>query len=257
MNDLTNRHFLITGAASGIGQATARLLHSRGASLSLWDVNEPALRKTAADLAAHCAVVDVTDETAVTKALAQACAARGPLHGVVHCAGIIHTGAFSDVSAAAHRRVIGVNLVGSLLVAHAAVPYLRQTGGSLILLSSISAFYGPPEYASYAASKAGVLNLAQTLRLELEADGVHVGVVCPAFVNTPLLRTQQTRLFARFGVAHSADDVARAIVRGVRRRRFMIWPSANPALFHFLSKAAYPFGHLLMKSFWGKEETRR
>lgn len=252
MNGFADCHFIVTGAASGIGLATARLLHDQGAQLTLWDIDAERLTEVGQALGVETAVLDVTQPEAVTQAMARAVAAAGPLSGLIHSAGVIRTGPFADVSLNDHQRIIAVNLLGSLNVAHAAIPHVRSTRGSLVFLSSISAFYGPPEYTSYGASKAGVLNFAQALRLELEEDGIHVGVVCPAFVDTPMLMTQNTRLFRRFGVAHHPEQVATTILRGMKQRRFMLWPSRNPAFFHFLSKAGYPLGHALMRLFWGK-----
>lgn len=241
------RTFLITGAASGIGLATARLLARRDVPLHLWDVNEAALTAVGVELGAQTAVVDVTDATQVQNGLA-ACRELG---GVIHAAGIIYTGLVADIPLAQQQRLIHVNLGGTLNVAHAALPYLKAGRGSLVLMASTSAFYGPPEFGTYAATKAGVLALAQALRLELERDGVHVGVVCPFFVQTPMIEAgQKTKLYGRFGVAHTAEDVAAAIVRGLEKRRFMIWPSYNPAFFHWLSHIAYPLSHQFMRFFW-------
>lgn len=245
-----DRHFLITGGASGIGLATARLLAAQHACLSLWDVNEVGLRQVGEELGAQTAVVDITEAEAVERALAEALSRRGALHGVIHAAGIMHTGPFEATPPAAHRRMIDINLFGTVLVAYSAVEALKATRGSLVLLSSISAFYGPPEFATYGATKAGVLGFAQAIRLELEQAGVHVGVVCPFFVATPLIEGQQTRLFKRFGTVHTPEAVAHSILNGIKRRRFMIWTGTHPPLFHWLSHAAYPFRHLFMRLFW-------
>jgi NAD(P)-dependent dehydrogenase (short-subunit alcohol dehydrogenase family) len=244
------RHFLITGGASGIGLTTARLLKAQGARLSLWDVNEAALRQAGETLGAQTAVVDITEPAQVEWALTEALNRHGSLHGVIHAAGIMHTGPFEAIPPAAHRRLIDINLFGTVLVAQTAVAALRATRGSLVLLSSISAFYGPPEFAAYGATKAGVLGFAQAIRLELEQSGIHVGVVCPFFVATPLIEGQQTRLFKRFGVAHTPEAVAQSILNGIRRRRFMIWTGAQPAIFHWLSHAGYPLRHLFMRLWW-------
>lgn len=242
-----NRTFLITGAASGIGLATARLLASRGGQLILWDVNEAALTAVGAELGADTAVVDVTDSDQVQTHMASC----GALNGVIHSAGIIFTGLVADIPIAKQQQLINVNLGGTVVVAHAAIPYLKASRGSLVLMASTSAFYGPPEFGTYGATKAGVLGLAQTLRLELEADGVHVGVVCPFFVQTPMIEAgKTTKLYDRFGVAHTPEEVAQAIAQGMEKRRFMIWPNRNPAFFHWLSHVAYPFGHQLMRFFW-------
>lgn len=177
--------FIITGAASGIGLATARLLQSRGAKLALWDQHADALAKVAAELHTCGIPVDVTSIQSVQAAIGQSIEYLGGLSGLIHCAGILDAGLFGEKPIDSHRRVVEVNLFGTLNVAHAALPHLRQTSGSLVMLASASAFYGTPEYAAYSAAKAGVLSFAQSLRVEY--PDVHIGVVCPLFVSSPML----------------------------------------------------------------------
>jgi 3-dehydrosphinganine reductase len=236
------RGFLITGAASGIGLATERMLKSRGARLVLWDQNTAVLEKAASDLDAPHATIDVTQPEQVQSALVDAARDLGCIDGVIHCAGVLRTGLFETIDIGTHRRTVEVNLFGTLLVVHKTLPYLRTSRGSLILMCSVSAFYGPPEYASYGASKAGLLTFAQALRIELAATGIHIGLVSPHSVDTPMLDKQnrQARFVQRFGTPHSADDVAKAILRGIERRQFMIWPSQQPRLIFWLSRFLNP-----------------
>jgi short-subunit dehydrogenase len=198
-------------------------------------------------LGAETDVIDITDIAQIQAALAT----QPRIDSVIHSAGIIYTGLVSDIPIEKQQRLIEVNLIGALNVAYAALPCLKASRGSLVLMASTSAFYGPPEFAIYGATKAGVLGMAQALRLELEPDGVHVGVVCPFFVDTPMIREgEKTRLYGRFGTAHTPDEVAQAIVTGIQKRKFMIWPSRNPAFFHWLSHYGYPLSHVMMRWFW-------
>jgi NAD(P)-dependent dehydrogenase (short-subunit alcohol dehydrogenase family) len=247
------RGYVITGAASGIGLATARLLKGHGARVALWDQNATALEQAAVELDAACATVDITQPDQVKQAMTGAAQDVGSIDGVVHCAGILRTGLFENVTIDTHRRILEVNLFGSALVTHSALPYLRSSRGSLILMCSVSAFYGPPEYASYGASKAGVLALAQALRVEHAGSGIHIGVVSPHSVNTPMLDEQnrKARFVQRFGTPHSAEDVARAILHGIERRHFMIWPGAQPRLIFWLSHFLNPsLSYQVMRRLW-------
>lgn len=251
MPNLQHRTFLITGGASGIGLETARLLRQHGATVALWDVNEAGLKQAESALGAETAVLDITQPAQVQQAVQQLITQFGALHGVVHCAGILRSGTLQQIPLEQQIKVVEINLTGSVILLNATLPHLAQTHGSFVLLSSISAFYGPPEFATYGASKAGVLSLAQSMRLEMEHSGVHIGVVCPFFVATPMLAdAANARMFKRFGVAHTPQEVAQAILHGIHRRKFMIWPSLNPFFFHWLSHMAYPLSHWFMKLFW-------
>ncbi|MCQ3929251.1 MAG: short-chain dehydrogenase [Chloroflexi bacterium] len=225
--NFSGKNYLITGAASGIGLATARLLKQHGAVLVLWDFNAGALEQTAQELQCHFKVVDVAQPDAVQAGFAEAISQVGRLDGVIHSAGILRTGPFESLDIDTHRRTIEIDLFGAVAVAYAALPYLKQSHGSLIFLGSGSAFWGTAEFNSYGAAKAGVLNLAQALRTELAGTGVHVGVVNPLFVGSPMLdeTNRQAKYIRRFGIVHTPEQVAEAILKGLDKRRFMIWPS--------------------------------
>ncbi|MDX1992623.1 MAG: SDR family oxidoreductase [bacterium] len=249
------KKYLVTGGASGIGLATAQALFKRGAQLALWDVNAPALEEAAGELVAFPAWVDVTRHE-VEPAMRQVREEMGGLDGVIHCAGILHTGLFEQIDRERHQRMVEVNLGGTLAVAHAALPFLRESKGSLVMMGSVSGFYGPPEYASYAATKAGVLNFAQAIRIEVESAGVHVGVVTPNLVDTPML-SKEVRENAHLMSSKSplmetssADLIAKAILRGLRRRDFMIYPTWRVRVVHWLTRYAAWSAHALMRRTW-------
>src|SRR5690349_17179945 len=130
MQHLLAKHsFIITGAASGIGLATARLLQEAGAQLALWDSNAESLDQVGKALGAQTTVVDVTCEDQVQDAVSRAAARFGAIHGVVHAAGILRTGRFEQIPMTTHRRMVEVNLIGTLLVTHATLPALIATRG--------------------------------------------------------------------------------------------------------------------------------
>jgi len=242
----TNKHFLITGAAEGIGLATAQTLKAKGAHLTLWDVS-PTVAERAQTLGAASAVVNVTDEAQVTQAMQ----AIDTLDGVIHCAGIARTGLFDQVPLSEHKRVLDVNVYGTMVVAHAALPKLKQSRGALVLMGSVSAFYGAPEYSSYAASKAAVLNFAQGLRIELEGSGVYVGVVNPHFVDTALYQNHVTKTALSRGnplfiEVKTPSEIAQSIVRGIERKSFMIRTGWRSMLIFRISRYANFVAHPLM-----------
>ncbi|MBE2268008.1 MAG: SDR family oxidoreductase [Anaerolinea sp.] len=255
MGSFSGKHWIVTGGGSGMGLATATLLTKLGAQVALWDVNDACLGCAEA-MGALGVVVDVTQPESVAAALAQTIAAFGKIDGVLNAAGIMRTGLLEAIDPAIQKRIVEINLGGSVIVAHAVIPYLKQTRGSLIFFGSVAAFYGTPEFATYAATKAGVLSLAQALRVELDAAGVHVGIFNPHFVNTPMMTDNHNseatlaRSKSIFVTQHEPDDMAKAIVHGVAARRFMIVPSWRERLIYALSRYAEFGGHMLMKMNW-------
>jgi 3-dehydrosphinganine reductase len=251
---LSDKNFIITGAASGMGLAIARLLRQRGAQVVLWDRDAAALQVIATELASSSSVVDVTQVDQITQALQAAVALfGGRLDGVIHAAGILHAGEFEAVALADHQRTIQVNLIGSLNVAYAVLPHLKLSQGSLLLFASVSAFYGAPEYTSYSAAKAAILSLAQALRMEYQEHGVHIGVVCPLFVSTPMLQgyngaTRLIRSQSPFFNTRTAEAVAPVVVAGLQRRQFMIFPGWRTRLLYLMSRYAdalmYPISRI-------------
>lgn len=250
MTDFKDKRFIVTGAASGIGLATARLLRARGAALVLWDQDAALLANAARELDTPSVALDVTQPDSVREALAQSISRIGGLDGVIHAAGILRAGLFGQVALEDHRRTLEVNLFGTVNLAHAALPHLKQSGGSLILLSSVSAYYGAPEYSVYGASKAGVLGFAQALRAELAGSRIQIGVVCPLFVNTPMLNGHNGDTFlirsrSPFFQTFMPEQIAAAILRGLERRSFMIYPGWRSRLLFAMSRFGSPLMHHL------------
>jgi short-subunit dehydrogenase len=249
-----NQGVIVTGGGSGIGLAAARELKARGAHVMLWDRDAAALESAARSLNTACMEIDVTRSADVQAAMHEAANTLDGLHTVIHAAGILRTGIFDTLDIEAQRQMIEVNVGGTITVAHAALPYLKKTRGSLILLSSVSGFYGAPEFAAYSATKAAVLNFAQALRTELAAAGVHIGVVAPLFVNSPMLQSNQSAALVSskspLNHIYTPEQVAQAIIRGLEARRFMIFPGVRPRLIYLLSRYFAFLSHSLMSSSW-------
>jgi short-subunit dehydrogenase len=122
-------------------------------------------------------------------------------------------------------------------VAQAALPHLKASRGSLILMCSAASFFGTPEGAVYSATKAGVLNFVQAIRLENARSGIHIGAICPTFVETPMVSAEarQTNGFKRLGIAHTADTMASIIVQAIERRAFITYGSFQARCVHWLA----------------------
>ncbi len=208
-------NILISGAASGIGAATARLFHARGWHVGLLDVDEKALTALAAELGgAWHAPLDVVDAAAVKAALTDFCTqSGGQLRLLFNGAGILRTGAFADIDLEQHTRLVQINVFGVLNLCHAAYPYLKVTPEAQVInMGSASALYGVQQLASYSASKFAVRGLTEALELAWREYGIRVGDLMPPFVDTPMVRSQAQRppVMRRLGVRLEAEQIAEA-----------------------------------------------
>jgi NAD(P)-dependent dehydrogenase (short-subunit alcohol dehydrogenase family) len=182
---------LITGAAAGIGRATAERFASEGASLFVVDVAREGLEETAK----HCSTLgasvahrlcDVGSEKDVLETV-QSCVDRfGKLDALVNIAGVLMLRHLQDISLADFERVIRINLTGTFLFCKAAMPHLLLSKGSIVNTSSTSALAGMPYAAAYGTSKGGVLALTRTLAVEFGKQGVRCNAVCPGSIKTAM-----------------------------------------------------------------------
>lgn len=181
---LQGRRILVTGAASGIGQAIAALFAAEGARVA-WCDRQPLAFPPAHDGIALA--MDVADEASVHDGVAAAAERFGGLDGVVNAAGIANTDLLAELKPADWRRVLDVNLTGTFLVCSACEPHLRAAGDATIVnLSSGQGLQPFKRRGAYAASKAGVISLGKTLALEWAP--IRVNTVCPGAVDTPMVR---------------------------------------------------------------------
>jgi 2-keto-3-deoxy-L-fuconate dehydrogenase len=179
--DFEGRRVLVTGGASGIGQATARLLGSRGAQVAVLDRDAPPESDTVLGLTA-----DVTDDAAVSGAVREVVDAFGGLDVLVNNAGIGAQGTVEDNDLDEWRRVLDVNLLGMVRVTRAALPALRQSREPCVVnVCSIVATAGLPERALYSASKGAVLALTLAMAADHVGEGIRVNCVNPGTVDTP------------------------------------------------------------------------
>lgn len=179
---------VVTGGASGIGQASAQRLARAGWSVALFDREADALARAAAIVGPGTSThtIDVTDEAGIVAALT---AIGGPIRGLVNSAGIAANAPLADTSAELFRRILDVNVVGSFLMAQKIVPYMERAGGGAIVnIASVSGLQGNLGRTAYGASKGAVVTMTKVMAVELAAVKIRVNAVAPGPVDTPMIK---------------------------------------------------------------------
>lgn len=185
---LEGRRIIVTGAASGIGAAVARLAAAEGSRVGCFDRDGAGAAALAAGLPlpGHSEQVDVTDPEGVSRAMESAARALGGIDGLVNSAGIVALGPVTELSYETWRKVIDVNLTGTFLVSQAAVKYLRAAqDAAMVNIASAQALIPIAGSSAYAASKGGVQSLTKALAAEL-APAIRVNCICPGLIDTPM-----------------------------------------------------------------------
>jgi NAD(P)-dependent dehydrogenase (short-subunit alcohol dehydrogenase family) len=233
---------LITGAADGIGAAAARRLASEGAQLVLIDVQREKLEALAFDIGtmALSRVADITDLPALEQAVDAATARFGGIDVVVANAAIDAIGPTAEMDPETFDRVIEVNLLGTWRTLRATLPAMVGRPGYVLIVTSGGAVVPPPYQAPYSASKAALVALAHTLRIELRPPGGRVGVIWFGPIDTdhahrsvdePLMRHAMRRIPKGFLRYSPVDGAAKAIERAiVHRSRSVVYPASYAPL---------------------------
>jgi len=256
MVTLRDKRCFITGAASGIGRATALAAAAEGAVLFLTDVNTARLEDTVRDVraaggrvAAHRAL-DISNYEAVQSFAAFIHESFGSMDVVMNIAGISIWGAVDTLEHKHWRQVIDVNLMGPIHVIESFVPEMIQAGrgGHLVNVSSAAGLFGLPFHAAYSGAKFGLRGVSEVLRFDLERFGIKVTLVCPGAVNTGLVDTIQI-----IGAGLSPDELrdmkehfrkravspekaAEAIIRGVKRDQYLVFTSNDTRIGHWFQR---------------------
>jgi len=229
--DPRGRVALITGASAGIGAATARVLAEAGMRLALCARRGDRLEALAAELGARGALVsvhpvDVTDEAAVRAMVDEVARRHGALDVLVNNAARGLAARFEDTTTAEFRALLELNLLAPIVAIQAALPHMRRQGrGHVINVSSVVGRRNIPGRAAYGATKFALGAISEALRLELRGTGIVVSLVYPIYTATEFHQAETRRMeMRRTGPIQSAETVARAILRCVRRPRPEVYP---------------------------------
>ena len=263
---LAGRKCLVTGAAGGIGRATAIAAAARGADVVVTDIQAQPLEGTAEAIRAaggtvlHSATADVTDRGAIQALARDVHATHDSLDVVMNVAGTSVWGPVERLADEHWRRMVEVNLMGPIHVIEAFVPPIVEAGrgGHLVNVSSAAGLLGLPWHAAYSAGKFGLRGVSEVLRFDLRRHGIGVTLVCPGGVDTPLVESMQIvgvdrahpamrKMTARFRRhAKSPEHVAKRILDGVERDRYLVYTSADIRAAHLLQRVFPPAYELIM-----------
>ena len=219
---MTRRAVLITGAAAGIGRATAHRFAREGFLVGAYDVDDAGLAELAGELGDDVVTghLDVRDPGEWSEALTSLTAASGGrLDVLVNNAGILYSGAFTTIGLMDQHREVDVNVKGVLNGCYLAHPYLAGTGNAHVVnLASASAIYGQPELATYSATKFAVRGLTEALDLEWRDDGITVTALWPLFVDTSMTAGVDIASTRSLGIRLRPEDVAEEVYRAATGR---------------------------------------
>ncbi|GFG51222.1 short-chain dehydrogenase [Mycolicibacterium agri] len=224
---MSSRVAVVTGGASGMGEAICHELGGRGHKLAVLDIDGQAARRVCSQLrdegaSALAVVADVSDRSAVEEAFAKVRSELGPVHILVTSAGLVDFAPFTEITPQAWDRLIAVNLTGTFHCCQVAVPDMVEAGwGRIVMISSSSAQRGSPKMAHYAAAKGGLLSLTKSLAREYGPLGITVNNVPPSGIETPMQHKSQAAGFlppneqmaGSIPVGHlgTGDDIAAAV----------------------------------------------
>jgi NAD(P)-dependent dehydrogenase (short-subunit alcohol dehydrogenase family) len=266
VKEVRGRRCLITGAASGIGRATAIAVAERGAEVHLTDIQDlgdvvAAVERSggrvgsaiAADIADHGAVVALAEEMQAT---------GGSMDVVMNIAGVSTWGSIERLRHSDWQKMVDVNLMGPISVLECFVPPMIEAGrgGHVVNVSSAAGLLGLPWHAAYSASKFGLRGVSEVLRFDLRRHGIGVSLVCPGGVRTPLVDSVEIVGVDRSdprvqgAVAHfmrravTPERVAERIIEGIEKDRYMVFTSPDIRIAYWVQrKFAWPYEVLMRR----------
>ncbi len=254
---MSGKTVVITGAAGGIGSALARRFGRAGARVALLDLDAGRLDALAVELdglgiESMAAVCDITDREDCDRAVGKVIDAWGGVDVLINNAGLTHLSPFAETDISVYHKLMDVNVFGAINATHAALPSLLQRRGTVVAMSSVAGFSPLPTRTGYSAAKHALHGLFDTLRAELEPQGLKVLIVCPGFTKTDMASRalgadgsvgghRRTTVGTHADPADVADEIFRALLKGRRllvmsrvgKLAFVLW-RVWPALYQRL-----------------------
>lgn len=262
--EIPGKKVLITGAASGIGKATALAMAERGARLFITDVNPQGLEETRGEIEEAGGEVclsislDISDYHAVRNMADEIHAAFGPLDILANVAGVALFSQVEDMTHDQWERIVNVNLWGPYHAIECFVPEMVRAGkgGHLLSVSSTAGIIGLPWHVAYAGTKHALVGSSEVLRYDLRKHGIGVSVILPGAVNTGLVKTAVINadegacekgrgLFSRHAIA--PEKVAGLIIGAIEKNRYMVITSMDIKLLYLLKRMSPPAYDLVLR----------
>ncbi|MHA1998363.1 MAG: SDR family oxidoreductase [Promethearchaeota archaeon] len=241
--EFQGKKIIITGGSSGMGKSMARLLAVEGASVSIIARNKDRLEAARAEIEAakrdenafiEALQVDVTDESGVSVAMDAYMEQHGVPDVLFNCAGRALPRYIQDFSIDEFREAMEIDYLGTVIPTMKLVPHFIKEGcGHVVNFSSAAGIVGIIGYGTYTPAKFAVIGFSEVLRHELKPRGITVSVVCPSDVNTPGFekenetKPEECKIISEHSKVMEPDDIARDILNGVKKQKFMILPGES------------------------------
>jgi 3-dehydrosphinganine reductase len=252
MKNWKNKRVYITGGSSGIGLSAGRLLAEKGADILIFARGMDQLEQAVAEIRSHsisgeqrivCMQLDVSDHQPVQYVMDRAVAEFGCPNLLINSAGRARPDYFNQIPCEQMDETMRINFYGVWNSVSALLPHMKQKGGHIVNVSSIAGFLGVFGYTDYSASKFAVIGFSEALRSEVRQYNIQVSVLCPPDTNTPGLefenrtKPEETKVISENAKLMQPEAVAKALLKGIERNRFMIIPGLDGKLTWILKRA--------------------
>jgi 3-dehydrosphinganine reductase len=240
--EFNGKNVIITGGSSGIGKSAARMFATKGANITILARREDMLKKTVEEISSSAvdsnqkishARVDVSNHTEVENWAGIYEKSYGAPDVIINSAGITHPGYFEEIPYETFDELMKIDFYGVLNMCRSFIPMMKAKGGHIVNVSSMAGFLGVFGYTGYSAAKFAVLGFSQALRSEMKKYNIMISVLCPPDTDTPMLewenkiKPKETQAVAGTAGIMSPDDVAKAMIDGMMKKKFIIVPGFN------------------------------
>ncbi len=254
MKDFSEKTVYVVGGSSGIGLATANLLSAKGAHVMIFARRKDRLERALEEISSRriselqrfsCMPMDVSVRDEVEAVMSRAVPEFGVPDVLINCAGRAYPHHFEDVTYEQFDETMKINLYSAWNTVSTLVPYMKKRGGYIVNTSSMGGLIGVFGYTDYSASKFAIIGFSEALRGELKPCGITVSALCPPDTDTPGLqeenktKPQETKAISASAGLMQPDEVARALIKGMRKKRLLIVPGLD-GKFTLTAKRLFP-----------------